>query len=90
MSKRKKSQKSVVLFKKRSFDEVIENFKVACFCCNEQLVIHGYKQKNPHKGQKEMIYAHCENNGELKGGDGVGKSRCPKYNMEICFIERFF
>jgi C4-type Zn-finger protein len=85
MSKRRKEKNPIVLFKKRSLDEVIQNFKVTCFRCGEPLVIHGYKQKNPHHGQKEMIYAHCENNGSQHG-----KTRCPKYNMEICFIERFF
>jgi len=87
---RRKKSKPVVLFKKRSLDEVIANFKVDCNRCGSTLVVHGYRQKNPHHGQKEMIYAHCENNGENQTGVGVGKTRCPKYNMEICFIEKFF
>lgn len=75
--RKKKRQKPVVLFKKRSLDEVMANFKVTCSRCNEPLIIHGYRQKSHNS--KEMIYAHCENKGV-----------CPRNNMEVCFIERFF
>jgi len=82
--RKKKRQKPVVLFKKRSFDDVIANFKVTCSNprCNEPLVIHAYRQKSHNS--KEMIYAHCENAGSEE------KTRCFRFNQEICFIERFF
>lgn len=90
MCRKHKKKKKVVLFKKRSFDEVIANFKVVCERCGSPLVVHGFRQKNPHKGQKEIIYAHCENNGETPIDVGFGLQRCPKFNAEIAFIERFF
>lgn len=84
MCRKHKKRKEVVLFKKRSFDEVIANFKVACSNpkCQAPLVIHGWRQKSHN--QKEMIYAHCENSGN------ADTMRCSKYMQEICFIERFF
>jgi len=68
----------------RTFDIVIATFSEICERCKEPLVVHAYAQKG-HNGRKEKIYCHCENKGEAEG-----KSRCPKYNLEICFIERFF
>ena len=71
---------------KRSLEEVIERFSEVCSCerCRQPLVVHAYSAKNRSRGLKEKIYAHCENSGEQNG------QRCSKYNMEICFIEKFF
>lgn len=80
MCRKRKHQKPIELFKRRTFEFVIDHFKVECERCHQPLVIHGYRQKNPHKGQKELIYAACQNKDQV----------CPKYGREICFIERYF
>ena len=73
---------------KRSLESCIEKFDIECDRCHSPLVVHGYRAKSYNS--REKIYAHCENNGENAPGVGIGNSRCPKYNAEICFIEKFF
>lgn len=79
MSKKKKKRVPIIR-QSRDLDYFLQNFKETCDKCGETLQAHAYRSRS--KSKSEAVYASCLNTTTFKGG------RCPRYGLEICFIER--
>lgn len=87
MRKKKKKKSDICLQQVRNdLDYYVANLNETCERCGQPLIVHGFRRKTHQK--RQAVYAHCSNNGENVAGEGIGKSRCSKYNQEICFVQQ--
>lgn len=78
MAKKKKSKTSSGGEKRElNLETSMDKFSENCERCGEKLSVHAYRKRSQTK--KEAIYASC-----------INKGVCPRFHLEICFIEKFF